>query len=209
MMRAKRPTGRPARGMLATWLCGLSFVMVLALHARPVAAHELEETAATLVVREGGALELRLVCTWSRLLLTNSGATTSDAIREQLGRLAAEPASVFATRVQTLRRSIETGVRAHTGGDGRLRFEAWQWPATSDIQEALRQELMATMTGASGDHHASRLMVTARLVVGPTAPTVRLEMPKQLGPVLLTIVRPQEQWLAPGQLSPAVVLRSR
>lgn len=204
MMRRRPGLPRALQVALRTLLCSL----LLLLPVEGATAHELEETAVTLVVREGGALELRLVCTWSRLLLADRVATPAAA-REQLARLAAESDTRFATRVNALRRTIESSVRARAVGNTHQAFTAWQWPAARAVQEAIRQELMAAMTGGAGDHHASRMTTTARLVVGPTTPAVQLELPKQLGPVLLTVVRPQEQWLAPGQPSPPVALRAR
>ena len=54
------PLGSRFRTLLG---CALFVLTPYALHA-----HELEESAVTPVVRDGGAPERRVLCTWSRLL---------------------------------------------------------------------------------------------------------------------------------------------
>lgn len=207
---------RRAHAAVWRWTGTAACAVVLVMGApRPAQAHELGETAVTLVVREGGAVELRLLCTWSRILApdtpsdTPSDTPASSGARERLMRLAAEPAPTFAARIVRLQRTLEAAVVARAGTASPQRFIAWQWPAPAAIQEALRQELMAAVTGNGADHHASRLMATARLVLGPAVPTLQVLLPPQLGPVLFTTLRPEEQWLAPSQPSPVVPLRRR
>lgn len=204
MSRWRRdPSSVSARG----WALLLAALLALPIHR--ATAHELQQTAIALVVREGGALEVRLTCTWSRLLLASGAAGPTDGARAVIARLAAEPAAIFAARVDTIRRALEARVRVELGAGVRRPFTGWQWPSASAVQAALRQEMMAAMTGGDGDHHASRLTATARLVVGPTVSSVQLDLPPQLGAVLLTVSRPTEQWLAPGQSSPLIPLRIR
>lgn len=178
--------------------------------ATPLIAHELRESAVTLVIRDGGALEVRLLCTWSRLLIPTSGASaTPQAQRAALARLAAESPEQFATRYASVRRVLESELVARMPNGTSRPFQAWQWPTVSAVQEALREEFMADVTATPGDHHPSRLMATARLVAGANATGVRVQMPSILGPVLFTILRPKEQWLPAAQLSPLIPLQSR
>lgn len=187
----------------------LAACLLLGMAARVLPAHELEESAVTLVIREGGALELRVVCTWSRLLVEPlpAAALTADGRRAQLLRLTAEPTAQFAARYDRLRRVLERGTVAWYSDGSRHGFGAWQWPSATQVQEALRQELMAETTSGARDHHASRLMATARLVAGPLAESVRVDLPKALGAVLFTSIRPEVQWLGAGAPSPTVRLR--
>lgn len=200
--------GRRAPSPVSMWWQAMLLAALFVLPVRRATAHELQETAITLVVREGGALDLRVTCTWSRLLLASGAAGTTEGARAAVARLAAEPEAAFAARVDAVRRALEARVRLQMGAGVRRAFIGWQWPSASVVQEALRQETMAAMTGGGGDHHASRLTATARLVVGPKIPSVQLDLPPQLGAVLLTVSRPKEQWLAPGQSSPMIPLRS-
>ncbi len=193
---------------LGPWLRTLLGCVLLVLTPFALHAHELEESAVTLVVRDGGALELRVLCTWSRLLTdAPRAAASADERRAALMRLAAEPAAQFATRYERVRRALAAGIAARVADGSTRPFASWQWPRASEVQDALRQEMMAEATGGDRDHHASRLMATARLVLGPRAESVRVELPRLLGPVLFTSIRPDEQWLAPAQSSPAVGLR--
>lgn len=193
---------------LVNRLLALASCLLVAMAPRSLPAHELEESAVTLVVREGGALEVRVLCTWSRLLMAPlPAAATAEDRRTRLLRLTAEPATQFAVRYDRLRRSLEAGIVARLADKSRRVFGGWQWPRAAEVQEALRQEMMAEATGGDRDHHASRLMATARLVVGPRAESVQVELPRSLGPVLFTLIRPEEQWLAPAQTSPSVPLR--
>lgn len=194
---------RPLTRRLLALTCG----GLIAFAPRALPAHEMEESAVTLVVREGGALELRVLCTWSRLLMDPATATTAADRRASLMRLTAEPAAPFAIRYARVRQSLERGIVARLADGSRRAFGAWQWPSAAEVQLALRQEMMAEATGGDRDHHASRLLATARLVLGPRAESVRVDLPRTLGPVLFTLMRPEDQWLAPAQSSPTVRLR--
>ena len=171
-----------------------------------VSAHELEEASATLTLRSGGHVTLRLQVPWAELLRTT--VAPGRPMVELLGQLASEPAGTFARRYVALTGRLAAGTRLLSPSGTVLTFARWHWPEAATVQQALRDELMSRMVDGAAFRHASRLPVDAEATVPAPIPAVRLGLPPQLGPALVTVVRPEEQWEGRGGLSTAIDLRS-
>lgn len=167
--------------------------------------HELKQTSATVVVREGGHVEVRLQVPWADVL--HDAWMPQRTMEEFLMQVTAQRADSFARHLGAVQAQISRGVRVLPDGGEARGFSRWQWPRPRDVQEALRRELMSRMAEPGNFEHASRLLATAELSLGGEPLNIRLRIPAVLGPVLLTVYRPSEQWLAPGALSAPVALR--
>ena len=82
-----------------------------------------------------------------------------------------------------------------------MAFARWQWPTAVEVQEALRRELMSRLADGERFEHLSRLAATSDVVLARSPATVRVQLPPALGPTLVTIYHPQEQWVKAGELS--------
>ena len=171
-----------------------------------VAAHELEEASATLTIRSGGHVALRLQVPWAELLRTT--VAPGRPMVDLLGQLASEPAAAFARRYATLTNRLAVGTRLLSSAGTGIAFTRWHWPEAAIVQQALRDELMSRLVDGAAFRHASRLAAEAEATVPAPIPAVRLGLPPQLGPALVTVVRPEEQWVGRGGLSTAIDLRS-
>lgn len=127
---------------------------------------------------------------------------------ELLGQLASEPAATFARRYTALTGRLTAGTRLLSPSGTVVALTRWHWPAAATVQQALRDELMSRMVDGAAFRHASRLAAEAEATVPASVPTVRLGLPPQLGPALVTVVRPEEQWVGRGGLTTAIDLRS-
>lgn len=194
---------RPLRNRVAR----AGHIVVLALacgawSAAPAVPHELAQSSATLVLRDGGHAELRLQVPWADLL--RAQWMPDVAVTEFLARVTAEPTDVFARRVSQLQSRIARDLTvAPDGGAGRP-FTQWHWPHPLELREALRRELMSRLATPSDFEHASRMTVVAEQTLGREPSSVRVQLPALLGPALLTVYRPTEQWLPAGTLSAAI-----
>jgi hypothetical protein len=161
-------------------------------------AHELAETSATVIVRPGGHVQLRLQIPYADLLRREWMPRESE--QNFLMTATNMPAAKFARELAKVHETIEHHLRVH--GDGNpAALTHWTWPSAAAVQSALRTRLMA-MLATPGEHaHGERIEVDAetRLVREPG--TVQLYVPPVLGPTLLTVYRPEEQWVRPGALS--------
>ena len=171
----------------------------------PPSRHDLAETGATVVVRDGGHVELRLQIPWADVL--HGEWIPSVPMEEFLVRATSRPAPEFARDLAKVQAEVERGARLTPDGAAAARFARWQWPRAGEVQEALRRELMSRLADKANFEHASRLAASAELAVGRDLNSVRLQLPSLLGPALLTVYRPAEQWLAPGAMSAPMSVR--
>ena len=162
-------------------------------------AHELSETSATLVLREGGHVELRLQIPWAEVL--RAQWMPRVAVQEFLVRVTNQRAADFARELAKIETAIEHGTQVVVDGGTSGGFSNWQWPSAVVVQEALRRELMSRLAEGERFEHASRLPAIAEHTLGRERTGVRLKLPVAFGPALLTVYRPKEQWLKPGELS--------
>jgi hypothetical protein len=184
----------------------VAWVLVCATPWQTLQAHELTETSATLVIRDGGHLSLRLQVPWATVLQARL-APGRPAV-ELLGQLAAEPAPTFARRYSAVIALIARDTHALDPQGRPVAFVHWQWPSAAQVQEALRRELMARLADPVNFAHQSRLAATAEVTLQARASgQARLRLPTLLGPALLTITRPREEWLRGGAPSAPFALR--
>jgi hypothetical protein len=172
------------------------------LAAAPVTAHELAETSATLIVRDGGHVELRLHIPWSDVL--RSRWMPGVPMEEFLVRVTSQPEADFKRDLLRVEADVERDARVVGDGGAPSPLGRWQWPASSAVQGALKRELMSRLVDRDRFEHASRLPVSAEVTLARGPATVSLRLPGVLGPALLTVYRPAEQWLSPGQWSTPV-----
>lgn len=194
---------------------GVTLLMVIAAVATLIGAtwyawlppnrHDLAETGATVVVRDGGHIELRLQVPWADVL--HGVWIPAVPLEEFLVRATSRPVAEFARELAKVESDVERGARLVPDGGATARFTRWQWPRANEVQEALRRELMSRLADKANFEHASRLPASAELAVGRELTSVQLQLPVVLGPALLTVYRPAEQWLAPGALSPPMGVR--
>lgn len=176
---------------------GLLALLLMAV-PRAANAHEMAEASATLAVRDGGHVELRLLVPWAELLRTR--LLPGRPMPEFLARVTQQPSRELEAAIAGIRAEVERGTLLLAPQGRRITFRAWRWPDTDEVRTALRTELMARLAADDAGIHPSRLLTTADAVMG-RVPEVRAMFPSALGPVLLVVTHPVEQWLAPGRAS--------
>jgi hypothetical protein len=172
-------------------------LLSLLLAPRAAAAHELAEASATLVLREGGHVELRLLVPWAEVLRRR--LMPERPMRDFLARVTAEPPGPLERAIAAVEAELARDTHLVPSGRPAMGFTRWRWPEAARIRASLREELMDRLAG--GDPvHPSRLQAVAEAMRPSPAP-MRAVFPRALGPVLLTVVRPREEWVAPGGTS--------
>ena len=168
-------------------------------------AHELAEASATLVVRDGGHVELRLQVPWAVVL--HQRIMPGAAMQEFLVRMTNLRPAEFATQLTAVQGRIERETKLTAEPGKPAAFQNWHWPAAGEVQDAMRRELMSRLADGANFEHASRLSAAAETVVGRERSSARLVLAPLLGPALLTVIRPHEEWMRAGEPSAPVVLR--
>lgn len=168
--------------------------------------HELAEASATVVVRDGGHVQLRVQVPWSEVL-RRAWQPRAEPVRF-LGEVVGLPPATLARRVAAVQQRLAAEVRVAGDGAAGVPPERWQWPAPEALRDALQRELMSRVAEGSAFEHASRLPVTAEAKLPRSPRAVRVRLPALLGPALVTVVQPREQWVAPGAWSVPAPLRA-
>lgn len=161
-----------------------------------VDTHELGGSSIAVVVRAGGEAELRLAIPYDEVL--HRQVMPRQPFQAFLVAFSAGPAGQAAAAADALRTTLarETGLLA----DGRpVTISGWTWPPAAAARDILRQSLMMQTSGSH--QHPERLVVVATAHLDASARTLQVRVPAILGPALVTISRPREQWVSPGALS--------
>lgn len=166
-------------------------------------AHELDEAGATITIREGGHLELRLHVPWAQVLQRR--LMPRATVEAFLAQAASQPAEAFAREVRAVEAMVERECVLKVAGRGDQPFARWTWPTPAEVQAALRRELMSRAVDGASFEHASRMPATAEVRLGRLPAGARVRFPEVMGPVLLTVATPRTGWVSPGQWSSPVI----
>ncbi|MFO0093266.1 MAG: hypothetical protein ACK54K_03070 [Gemmatimonadaceae bacterium] len=180
----------------------IGLVTLLGVSGATARAHDLAEASAALVVRDGGHLELRLQVPWAALL--QADRMPGRPLPEFLMYVSAMSPSTFDGHDRRLVAQLERAFHLTRPAAAPVTFQRWVWPRSAAVQQAVQRELMSRLADGANAEHAARLPATAEAVVGGGVASVALEVPALLTPLLLTVTRPQAQWVRAGQ--PAVVV---
>ncbi len=202
-MTRRGAAGGARRAVMACLL--LSAVpATVAIAAGTARRHELAEASATVVVRDGGHVELRLQVPWAEVL--RQAWQPRAELVPFLGEVVALPPATLARQVAAVQRRLAAEARVAGADAAGVPLGRWHWPAPEALRRALQRELMSRLAEGAAFEHASRLPVTAEGKLSRSPRSVRLRLPTLLGPVLVTVLQPREQWVAPGGWSAPVVL---
>ena len=182
-------------------------IAVALLMASPLSAHELADASATVVVRDGGHVQLRLQIPWADVL--HATWMPKRSMQEFLVVVTNQPRADFARQLDAVQRSIERGTRLVADAGAPVTFTHWQGATAAEVQEALKRELMSRLADGDRFQHASRLAATSEIALGHEIATVRVQLPPTLGAALVTVYRPEERWVKPGELSAPVTVARR
>lgn len=167
----------------------------------PVSSHELGETSVTLTLRPGGVSELRLVIPYDEVL--HRQVMPREPFGAFLVAVSAAPAGQAAA-TSALQDAIARDTRVLA--DGRpVIVDRWNWPSPAVVRDTLRRALMMRTAGVHD--HPERLVVTAAAHLAATTRQVQIRVPVTLGPALVTVSRPREQWVAAGALSTPIPIQ--
>jgi hypothetical protein len=171
--------------------------------ATSLAAHDLEENRATLVLRDGTHLSLSLYLNYTEALhkalmpqreygafLLVYSAMKPDDLKRELLRAQAK----FEAGIQFMPKS--------PGPMAPLRAAVWTWPDTKQVQTMLQHQVMQAMV--DGHVHEPPTEIHADFVSGREIVAVTVRFPEEFQKVLVVSYRPQQAWADGGTLSPEV-----
>ena len=157
-------------------------------------AHEIESNRLQVVVRDSNHIQLSL---WLNLVDAMMVDVPAAAAMPWLAEHAAMSSSDFAAAWQQYQTRLEQALTLRVQ-DQAVPMLRWAWPASAVLQQQIRTRIMQ-MTVAPTDHvHAQVLEVRAEGRAPRTVRDIRVQVPPAWQPILITVSRPQQQWLQKG-----------
>jgi hypothetical protein len=172
----------------------------LLLSAVPL-AHDLAQSSAVVTVRDTGVIEIRLAVPYEEALHAATMPRQPQGVF--LASFSSGSDRQAAAVLAAFNVAVQRGVRIVADGQA-VALGDWQFPAQADVRATLRRAAMMATVGAHD--HVDRLMVTATGRASGPVRQVQVQLPPALGPALLTVLHPREQWLRDGRLSPPVLV---
>ena len=178
---------RAATALLAWALCAYA------------GAHQLPDNRATLVQRDAHHITLLLNADLPQVM--HQVLAPKQAFAEfALASSSATPAQ-FNAAVMAMQKNIEQALRVVDGNGGALVVSNWVWPASAQLQAALRERAMALVVNPDDHGEAGALEVRADLRAAQPVKALRVQFPAALKRVMLVTYRPTQVWVEPTQTS--------
>ena len=115
----------------------VSRLVATLLAATPISAHELSEASATLVVRDGGYVQLRLQIPWADVLHT--AWMPGRPMQEFLVVATSKSRADFAKQFATVEQTIQRGTRLVADASAPVAFGRWQGATADEVYDALKR----------------------------------------------------------------------
>ena len=186
----------------ARWMAALGCVVAC---AAPAAAHELEASRATLVLREPGLVSLSLYVDYPSLL--QRSLAPQDSVEQFLFTAAAMSPEKFRASLEQAQQRLQAGSQLLLPGGRVQAFARWNWPDAGRVQQVLRERVMQQVTAPAAQPSDTTLEIQAEVLLPSSASSLRLQLPAAFGRVLVVWYRPGQQWVEPGVASPEMRFR--
>lgn len=185
----------------------LMTAMILGAAAGAILAHELPDASATVIVREGGYVQIRMQVPYADVM--NRVMAPQQLSPAFVAAKVNVPAAEFERDVARVNAIIARETALVADGGRPVPLRRWQWPAADQIHQAFRTAMMAAIAAPGRHDHLPRFTVIADGQLAGGIRAVQVRLPVALGAALVTAYHPQERWVTPGQLSPALEIAVR
>lgn len=160
-------------------------------------AHDIEDNRAKLVLQEPTHVTLTLYIRYSEILY--KVMANGKSYSAFLMACAAMKPDEFNGLHQTAQKILQEKLKVTTNGSGLIPVTGWEWPASTQVQSAMRQQVMAAMVGGGSPAHEPPIEVTANMVQTKEIKKISIRFPAEFGRVLLVWYRPSQAWVEPQQ----------
>lgn len=182
-------------------IAALTLLCALATHA---AAHELQDSRATLVLRDEQHLALTLFVDYPKVL--HQVLAPKDTFQEFILVHSAMQPRDFQAQLLAAQRQLQNGTSLMMNNGKAADLVQWVWPTPSSVQKLLQQRAMQAVV-ASNDHvHAvpMEIRAEAKAIQRRDFSSVTLRLPAALSQVLVVSYQPRQIWLKPNLTSPPI-----
>ena len=175
---------------------------IVLLASSVVAAHELAENRATLVLRDKTHLTLTLYVALPELMYRTLG--TGKSFGAFLVQYSALDPTTFQRELLRAQAQIEQGTHVFLEDGRPLPLGRWQWPDPAAAQAMLRDRVMHETVGGDVDSHGEPAEIRAETTAQRDIHSVSVQFPAVLQQVLVVAYRPTQAWVSPGARSASI-----
>lgn len=197
MNRTSRTRTCRSRASIAT-----AFLLGFIGLASNVAAHDLQDNRATLVLRDNTHLALTLYIAYADAL--HAALAPQSPVAEFLLVYSAMKPESLAKELLRAQARFEAGTHLYVSGTRELTLTNWIWPDVAHVQSMMQQRIMQATVDPAGHAHDEPMEIHADANAREPIATLRIQFPPAFQKVLVVSYRPNQLWVEPNAWSPAI-----
>ena len=179
--------------------------LLLAAALRPVAAHELQDNRATLVLRDNTHLAVTLYLAYADAL--HMALAPQRPIAEFLMAYSAMNPDQLQKELLRAQAKFQAATKLYLATGTELAVTNWQWPNARQVQAMMQQRIMQAMVDPGGHAHDEPLEIHADANATEEITAIRAQFPEEFQKVLVVSYRPTQVWVEPKLWSPPIKFR--
>lgn len=167
-------------------------------------AHELQDSRATLVLRDRQPLTLTLFVDYPKVL--HLALAPQSTTQEFLLMYSAMKQQEFQAQLLAAQRKLQDGTSLVMGSGEKASFTSWVWPDAASVQKLLQQRAMQAVVTPNDHAHTvpTEIRGEAKSSQASDFKSVTLQLPAVLQQVLVVSYQPKQLWLKPNSQSPVI-----
>ena len=186
---------------MKTWTLALVLLSMLGSTAQ---AHELQDSRATLVLRDNQHIAVTFFVDYPAVL--HQALAPQMLFHEFALQHSAMPPSVFAAQLLAAQRTLQLGTQLVLRSGKTAPLALWAWPEATAVQKALRQRAIEAVVGARDHPHAdhSEIRAEAQSNNPKDMANVTLQLPAAFKKTLVVFYQPKQVWVERGKTSASI-----
>jgi hypothetical protein len=172
------------------------------LAAGALAAHELQDNRATLVLRDETHISMTIYLAYGDAL--HMALAPQRPMAEFLVAYSAmKPESLQKELIRAQAR-FQAATRLYHAAGREIALTNWIFPDAKQVQAMLQQRIMQAMVDPAGHAHDEPMEIHADANSPEPITSVRIQFPEEFQKVLVVAYRPSQLWVEPKFWSPAI-----
>jgi hypothetical protein len=168
----------------------------------PAVAHELQDSRATLVMRDGDHLSMTLYLNLPEVL--HRAIAPERSFAEFVLVYSSMDAGKFGIAVEAAQARLADATRLVDDAGAEPARDVWIWPTAAQTQAELRMLAAQLLTAPAEPPHDDPVEVRAEFLTSRVTDGLVATFPPEFDRVLVVSYRPAQVWTAPGRPSPRI-----
>ena len=174
----------------------------MALLVPGLAAHELSDNRATLVLRDDTHLSLTVYVSLADAL--HQALAPKTSLQQFLVVYSAMNPEGFQKELLRAQARFQSSTRLIVGAKREVPFTNWVWPEAKQVQDLLRYQTMQAIADPNAHTHETPVAIHADANAAEKITMVRVQFPDEFQKVLVVSYRPDQVWVESKAMSPVI-----